>query len=1648
MWWRSLCLGLLLSCQTWTLIHSACHLITPSVLRADSDETFVIVLQGCQNQQSHCKVNIQIRDFPQKKTVLDEGQISVQQDNGFQGKIQLKIPSTKLDKDTQKKQFVSIIVNYESCKLEKVVLMSFQTGYIFIQTDKPIYTPGSKVMYRLFTLSPDLDPLEEKVIVEIKTSENVVVYQEQLVTKGLIPKTFKLTEPVSSGIWSISARYKKSAIQNYTTHFEVKEYVLPSFEIKLEPAKKFFYYKDEEFRVGITATYTYGESVGGHAFALFGVKGDGQEISITESLTKIELPNTDVIVLKKDALVNAFQSQEAMIGWKLTLTVAVITDSGSDLLEAKLEDIHIVSSPYKILFTKTPKYFKPGMTFDATVLVTNPDGSPASGVPVVAEPGAVHGTTRPDGTAILPINTEGSARSLTVKASTRDKNIASDQQASESMTAQAYSSHDGNYLYISALSAQVKLHDAIPIKFIIKSRTEVQIKHIFYLILCSGRIIKVGRLAVNGQSFLTEMLTVTKDYLPSFRVVAYYILNNPNAIVADSVWVDVEDSCAGTLELSPYRDSDKLIQRPGQSMTLKLQADHKAKVGLVAVDKGVYILNSKYKISQKKVWDAVEKYDTGCTPGSGANTAGVFHDAGLALHTDFGLTTTQRIEYSCQSHDRSTVTRKRRDTAMILQFKNTQASKYGGQDRTCCMDGMITNPMGQSCERRSRLIAHGENCVKAFLDCCRAIEKKKEAEKPGASELAREDMDTDYFRDSVIVRSQFPESWMWETKEMTETPDKNGISTKTLNVLLQDSITTWEVLAVSLSKGKGICVSKPHDIVVKLDAFIDLRLPYSVVRNEQVEIRAIIYNYGNGRLEGKVEWTYNKQFCSLSTAKKNYQYKFTVKPRSSLAVPFVIVPMELGLHEVEVKAYGQGISDGVMKILRVVPEGKRMVKGTTIVLDPVVKGKSGTQEEFISVLDLNYVVPNTKIETIVTVQGTPISDIVQETIDGENLNGMINLPSGCGEQVMMKMTSLVITTHFLDATNQWTRIGVDRRAEAISFINQGVTKELSFRKKDEPAYVSYFGNQPSTWLTAYVVRIFSLASNLTYIDPETVCDSVQWLIDKKQNPNGEFVDPVNRFTYGFEGGTQNTAERDSTLTAFVLIALLESQRLCSGSELRNGINKAVGYINQKYQSLKNSYSVAITSYALAKAGRLQSIEKLMSASIGNTYWGDNNAYSELSIEATAYASLALSNTGRYKETVPLADWLIQRKFHGKLYGSTQATLVMFEALVEYYKSKPAKEDDEMDVKFKLPGREDSTTHRINTHNALLARSESTENTGDFTVTATGTGTGVLIVKTIYYEVTTEKEIECKNFYLEASITDFSKTRAGEAKAVASLEICTRFLPSRDATMTVMEISMMTGFSPDKDELERLTQGVDRYVSKYEIDKGAFDKGMLVLYFDKISHEEDLCLTVKLKQYFDVGYIQPASVTVYEYYAKENRCTKFYHVEEDSKLLGRICVGEVCRCAEENCYMQQQLGKVDASVRYEKACEAGVDYVYKITVSSINEKENYIEYVMTITKVIKQGTDFLNVKESRIFISHVKCQQALNLIKGQNYIIWGVSKDLWKIEPEPSPKYAFMITKDTWIEWWPSDRECQEKNLDVCDELEDLADTLVLEGCNQ
>lgn len=119
--------------------------------------------------------------------------------------------------------------------------------------------------------------------------------------------------------------------------------------------------------------------------------------------------------------------------------------TGGEMVEAELRNIQIVTSPYTISLKKTPKYFKPGMSFDVTVKLTenvqvmspaqrvvetltvgsaffqvevlNPDKTPANNVKVVVDPGSVQGSTGANGLARLTINSEALATQLVISVS-------------------------------------------------------------------------------------------------------------------------------------------------------------------------------------------------------------------------------------------------------------------------------------------------------------------------------------------------------------------------------------------------------------------------------------------------------------------------------------------------------------------------------------------------------------------------------------------------------------------------------------------------------------------------------------------------------------------------------------------------------------------------------------------------------------------------------------------------------------------------------------------------------------------------------------------------------------------------------------------------------------------------------------------------------------------------------------------------------------------------------------------------------------------------------------------------------------------------------------------------------------------------------
>ncbi|KAM4604389.1 complement C3-like [Polymixia lowei] len=1630
-------------------------LSAPNLLRVGTAENIFVECQDCSGAE--LRVEINVMNHPTKSKRLATKAVTLNTANHFQALGEIMIPAADFKRDPDMKQYVYLQAQFPDRLLEKVVLVSFQSGYIFIQTDKTIYTPNTKVHYRMFGVTPGMEPVERdeegnndaSISIEMMTPEGIVLPVDPVSLKsGIHSGDFQLPEIVSTGVWKVVARFHSNPQQTYAAEFEVKEYVLPSFEVKLTADSSFFYVDDNELVINIKATYLFGEDVDGTAYVVFGVIGqDQKKTSLSGSLQRIQITRgAGEARLKREHITQVFRNIQDLVKSHIFVAVSVLTESGSEIVEAELRGIQIVTSPYTVHFQKTPKYFKPGMSFDVTVHVMNPDDSPADGIAVVVDPGQVRGLTAADGMAKLTINTAAGNNRLDITAKTNEPGIRADRQASARMAALPYSSSTNNYLHIGVDSSELKLKDNLKINLNL-NRQANPVHDITYLILSRGQIVTFGRYRTQGQVLITLLQTITKNMLPSFRIVAYYHVG-ANEVVSDSVWVDVQDTCMGTLKLESTRPAASF--EPRRMFGLKITGDPGAIVGLVAVDKGVYVLNNKHRLTQKKVWDIVERYDTGCTPGGGKNSMGVFFDAGLLLETNTASGTPYRQEIKCAAP-----ARKKRNATTIMEVRTTLVSQYSDELlRECCRDGMTEIPLSYDCERRKEYIVDGAACAEAFLKCCTELASQRAEMKHDLLMLARSEEDDRSYMDSneIVSRTQFPESWLWSDVVLPNCPagQPNCDPRSTVkNVPLQDSITTWQITGISLSRTHGICVAPPFEVIVRKDFFIDLRLPYSAVRGEQLEIKAILHNYSPDLITVRVDLIEKEHVCSSASKRGKYRLEVKVGPSTTRSVPFIIIPMKEGQYPIEVKAAvkDSALNDGVRKMLLVVPEGVLIKTPHKVTLDP--SKHNGQQVEVInSGIPEQEVVPNTRTSTQISVTGgQQTSVLVEKAVSGNSMGSLIYQPGGCGEQNMIHMTLPVIATVYLDRTNQWENVGFNKRVEALQHIKTGYQNELVFRKGDG-SFAVWTGRQSSSWLTAYVVKVFSMASTLVAVDNNVVCSAVKWLILNAQQPDGLFKE-VGKVSHGEMIGDVRGLDSDASMTAFTLIAMQESRTLCANTvnSMPQSIDKAVAYLERRLPTLTNPYAVAMTSYALANENKFQREILYNFASRELNHWPVLRG-SIYTLEATSYALLALVKAKAFEDASPIVKWFNKQRKVGGGYGSTQATIMVYQAISEYWSNAKEAEYD-LNVDITLPGKAKPDRYNFNKENAYRTRTSKINNINqDLQVTATGSGEATLTVVSLYYSLPKEKESDCQKFNLSVELLP-EKTDENEKTYKLRMEVL--YLDrEKDATMSILDIGLLTGFTVDTKDLDLLSKGRDRTISKYEMNTVLSERGSLIIYLDKVSHRRPEEISFRLIQTMKVGVLQPAAVSVYEYY-DQTQCMKFYHPARKQGKLLRLCQNEECTCAEENCSMQKS-GKISNDERTSKACEteatSKIDYVYKVRMEAFEAALATDIYKIRVEDVIKEGNyDVGPLGKLRVFLSYPHCRESLDLGADKSYLIMGTSKDVYR--DEQNQGYQYVLGERTWIEYWPTDAECQtDQHRPTCLGLEELVQQYTLFGCEQ
>uniref|UniRef100_A0A8C3CRP2 Complement C5 n=1 Tax=Cairina moschata TaxID=8855 RepID=A0A8C3CRP2_CAIMO len=1525
------------------------YVLTASkVFRVGTSEKVVVQAFGYEKEFA---VNVALRSFPDKLVSYSSGRISLTPDNKFQDAVTLTLQPADLARTEDSVKYVYLeAVSPHFTRLKKIPV-SYENGFLFIHTDKPVYTPDQSVKVRVYSLNEDLQPARRETVLTFVDPDGVKVdiIEEKDFTGIVSFPDFKIPPNPKYGIWKIEAKYKKDFITSAVANFEVKEYALPSFSIVIQPERNFISSdKFESFRISVK------------------LENGVAEISFNS---------------KKEVSHLGFQSLEELDGSYLYIAASVMESTGGLSGEVEYTGVRYVVSPYKLNLIATPLFVKPGLPFFVKVQVKDTVDHFVGNIPVtltaksfteqmdeteLISEGSESGrreTSINDGTALFVINIPSDSTLLEFQIKTVDPHLSDENQATKTYEARAYSSLSRSYLYIDWASNHkiLQVGDFININVYPHSRYIHKIHHYSYLIMSKGKIVSFGtQKRIKDLEYEHLSFQITQEMVPSARLIVYYIVMGEETaeLVADSVWLNVEQKCGNSLDMHLFWI---------KVLSLYMKTQFSSFVALSSIDKAVYGVIGR----GRRVMQDLEKSDLGCGAGGGRNNVDVFRMAGLTFLTNANADDSNEADETCNEIVRT----KRSDFEERI---HKEASKYKHPAiKNCCMAGVKAYPVSETCSDRARRIRSNEKCVSAFRDCCEFANRLREEEPNKLLILARMHFEAILELDEAEVRSYFPESWLWEVHQVSS-------RSKSLSITLPDSLTTWEVQGVGISD-KGICVTAPLEVQVVKDIFLNVYVPYSVVRGEQIELKGSVYNHRASSIKFCVKIAVGDGICSFGGSATtgarihgcNLKY---LGGSSSSPFMFRILPLELGLHTINFTLLTDGNSETVVKTLRVMPEGIKKELHAGFTLDPQgVYGSVKRRQEFRYKIPLNLV-PKTKIDRSVSVKGHLMGEVIATVLNPSGLSILTNLPKGSAEAELMSIAPLFYVFHYLEASDNWQILGsktLTSRTEMRRKMKEGIVSVLSFRNADF-SYSMWKNGQASTWLTAFALRILGQVNQYINLDQISVCNSLLWLIDNCQMPDGSFTEFSDYQPVKLQGTLPREAKEKSLyLTAFSIIGIEKSMKICPTQKIHDAKNKAGDYLIKNAESAQSPFTMAIISYALAlvdlnhqSARLLFSALKKEASVIGEPpiyrFWKESlkildhptpNSVTAQMVETTAYALLTALLRGDKNYANPIIKWLSEEQRYGGGFYSTQDTINALEALTEYsLLVKRLNLDMSVKVAYKNYG--DLHLFKLTEEN-FVGRTLTVPLEDDIYV-STGSSTGIATVN--------------------VSMEPFFFFYARE--------------PQSGSAHAVMDIGLVSGLEANIEDLNTLASGVDQLIADYEI-----IDGHVVIQIDSVPADSFLCVGFRISELFHVGMRNPATFTVYEYHAPG-----MYSMSSNSCVFFSNCSR-----------IQERLDRsITADTRREAACQNDIAYGHAFA-----EKNNEITFVKK-----KTCTD-------------------VELSPGEQYLIMG--KEALKISIGYSFRFQYPLDSSTWIEWWPSNTACTFCQ-EFLNRMEDFVEDLIISGC--
>ncbi|KAM7180777.1 alpha-2-macroglobulin-like [Macrochelys suwanniensis] len=1357
------------------------------------------------------------------------------------------IPFTVPKSSSSSAAFLTVLVKGSTLEFRsrKSVLVKNSESLVFVQTDKPIYKPGQTVLFRIVSLDEDFRPLNEKFpLVFIKDPQKNRVYQWRDVelNGGLTQLSFPITSEPIQGTYNVVVQ--KESGTNLEHSFTVEEYVLPKYEVSVKLPKKITI-QDEELKVAVCGLYTYGTPVPGlvnvrvcRRFSQSRSHCYGREAeAVCEEFTSQADVRGCVSNVVKTKI---FQLKRK--GYEMKIEVqGKITEEGTGVELTGTGSSEITGTMSKISFEQVDSHYIPGIPFSGQVKLEDGTDAPIANETIRISIGRnkyeANYTTNEEGRVWFSMDTVNFTDTfIHITANHKSEQYCYDTDwvtpvyGNVMHTARRFYSPSKSFLKIEPVSQTLSCGSSVVVRvhYILKPEAMGEQKEIvfYYLVMAKGGIGRAGtEVHPVGDGELIQIfelkLPVGPDIAPLARVLVYTTLPS-GEVIASSEDFKIENCFANKVDLH-FSPAEGL---PASDTHLRVGASPGSLCAVRAVDKSVLLMKPEAELSPSSVYDLLPVKEI-----RGYN---------------------YREHYLEEEDDNPCVTL---DNIILNGFIYGPISPDGEGDAYNVLKEMGLKIFTSTKVHKPKL------CMERMYGL--AMEYEPTSARMYLSNL-------DHFIDHgpvETIRKYFPETWIWDLVPV------KSVGSAELAVTIPDTITEWKASAFCTSSDTGFGLSPTVSLRAFQPFFVELTLPYSVVRGEAFTLKATVFNYLTRCIRVSVSLSPSDDFRATPVEKAEESYCLCVNGRKT--VSWAVTPKSLGNVNFSVSAEAlktdlpcgnevvesldKGRKDTVIKQLLVEPEG--LEKETTYNFLLCAAGKTAPQP-------MSLKLPENVVQGSARAYVSVLGDILGTAM--QNLQQLLQMPFGCGEQNMVLFAPNIYVLDYLNKTGQ---LSEETKSKAIGYLVSGYQTQLKYKHWDG-SYSTFgprYGQSGNTWLTAFVLKSFAQARSHIFIEEEHIQNALAWLAGK-QKDNGCFRSSGTLLNNAIKGGVDD----EVTLSAYITIALLEIPLPITHSVVRNAL---FCLEMAAEQGGNHVYTRALLAYAFALVGKeekrralLDSLDKEAVKEDGSLHWQRPGKEPEADlpfyhprapsaeVEMTSYVLLAYLTTQPAPSqddlsiATQIAKWISKQQNPNGGFSSTQDTVVALQALSRYGASTYAKSGGASTVTLQSTGNFQAQFQVDHTNRLLLQRMALPEVPGDYTTGVTGEGC-VYVQTSLRYNVLPKL---CEAPFALKVHTVPETCDSPRAHRTFDIAISISYTGKRPiSNMVIVDVKMLSGFIPVKTSVRNLE-------GHNHIHRTELSTNHVLLYMEQVSNVTQ-SFSFMVEQDFPVQSLKPALVKVYDYY---------------------------------------------------------------------------------------------------------------------------------------------------------------------------------------